>query len=75
MQNDIANQYIPITIVAGITSQFDEKLYPTEVLIQAPEGGLNVNSVILFNQIRSIDKKRLIKRLGKVTHETIVLIN
>lgn len=40
LQNDIANRFSPITIVAGITSQFDSKLYPTEVLIKAPEGGL-----------------------------------
>jgi mRNA interferase MazF len=39
-------------------------LYPTEVLIKAPEGGLQIDSVALLNQIRSIDKQRLIKRLG-----------
>ena len=60
LQNDISNEYSPITIVAAITSQFDEGLYPTEVLIQPPEGGLTTNSVVLLNQIRSIDKKRLI---------------
>src|SRR6059058_5693265 len=64
LQNDISNQYSPITIVAAITSQFDETLYPTEVLIKVPEGGLTNDSVVLLNQIRSIDKQRLIKRLG-----------
>lgn len=39
-------------------------MYPTEVLIKAPEGGLQIDSVALLNQIRSIDKQRLIKRLG-----------
>ena len=64
LQNDVSNQYSPITIVAAITSQFTEPLYPTEVLIKAPKGGLQVDSVALLNQIRSIDKQRLIKRLG-----------
>ena len=67
VQNDIGNEFSPITIVAAITSQYDDNLYPTEVLIESPEGGLNNNSVVLLNQIRSIDKKRLIKRLGKLT--------
>ena len=64
LQNDVSNQYSPITIVAALTSQFTEPLYPTEVLIKVPEGGLQVDSVALLNQIRSIDKQRLIKRLG-----------
>ncbi len=71
LQNDISNEYSPITIVAAITSQFDERLYPTEVLIQPPEGGLTTNSVVLLNQIRSIDKKRLIKKLGSLNMDTM----
>lgn len=67
IQNDIANRYSPITIVAGITSKFTaQQLYPTEVLLKAPEGGLSVDSVVLLNQIRSIDKERLIRRVGKI---------
>ena len=53
LQNDVSNQYSPITIVAAITSQFTEPLYPTEVLIKAPEGGLQIDFVALLNQIRS----------------------
>jgi mRNA interferase MazF len=64
LQNDIANRHSPITIVAAITSQFNEPLYPTEVLIQPPEGGLTMPSVVLLNQMRSIDKRRLVRRLG-----------
>lgn len=71
LQNDISNEYSPITIVAAITFQFDEELYPTEVLIQPPEGGLTTNSVVLLNQIRSIDKKRLIKKLGSLNMGTM----
>src|SRR5229473_1541516 len=66
VQNDIANRHSAITIVAAITSQFDEPLYPTEVRIRAPEGGLSVDSAVLLNQIRSLDKPRLMRRLGAV---------
>ena len=70
LQNDVANRWSPITIVAAITSQFEEPLYPTEVAVIPPDGGLTVESVVLLNQIRSIDKKRLIKRLGILKAET-----
>jgi mRNA interferase MazF len=71
LQNDIANRHSPITIVAAITSQFDEPLYPTEVLIRATEGGLTVDSVVLLNQIRSLDKQRLVRRLGVINPATM----
>ena len=71
LQNDVSNQYSPITIVAALTSQFTEPLYPTEVLIKVPEGGLQVDSVALLNQIHSIDKQRLIKRLGVLESVTM----
>jgi len=71
LQNDISNEYSPITIVAAITSRFDQTLYPTEVLIQPPEGGLKNNSVVLLNHVRSIDKQRLIKRMGSLKPDTM----
>jgi len=71
LQNDVLNQYSPITIVAAITSKFEEPLYPTEVLIKAPEGGLKYDSVALLNQIRSIDKQRLLKYMGILSSETM----
>ena len=75
LQNDIANRHSPITIVAALTSQFEEPLYPTEVLITPPEGRLTVASVVLLNQIRSIDRRRLVRRLGTVTQETLERVN
>lgn len=70
VQNDPSNRRSPITIVAAITSQLEEPLYPTEVLVRAPEGGLTVDSVVLLNQIRSVDKGRLVRRLGVLKTET-----
>jgi len=71
IQNDVANRWSPITIVAAITSRFDEPLYPTGVLLRAPEGGLGADGVVLLNQIRSVDKRRLIRRLGTLKPETM----
>jgi mRNA interferase MazF len=75
LQNDISHRHSPITIVAAISSQFEDPLYPTEVPIAAPEGGLETDSVVLLNQIRSIDKQRLIKRLGTLAAETMEQVN
>ena len=71
IQNDVANRYSPITIVAAITSRIDEEQYPTEVLLQPPDGGLRVQSVVQLNQVRSIDKQRLIRRLGQLRTESM----
>lgn len=71
VQNDIANRYSPVTIVAAITSQFNESLYPTEVLVRAPEGSLETDSVVLLNQVRTIDKRRLTRRLGTLKPDTM----
>ena len=75
LQNDIANRSSPITIVAAITSKFDEEPYPTEVLVRAPEGGLDADSVVLLNQIRSVDRRRLMRRVGRLVPETMRLVD
>jgi mRNA interferase MazF len=71
LQNDVANRYSPITIVAAITSKGEGRTYPTEVAIAPGEGGLAVGSVVLLNQIRSIDRRRLVRRLGAVKAPTM----
>ena len=71
IQNDTGNRYSPITIVAAITSKFDDELYPTEVMIHAGEAGLQRDSVVSFDQIRTVDKRRIIKKLGKVSEFTL----
>jgi mRNA interferase MazF len=60
VRNDIENRHSPITIVAVITSQVDESLYPPEVFIQPPAAGLTIPSVVLLNQVGSVDKRRLV---------------
>lgn len=71
IQNDVGNRHSPITIVAAITSKFDERLYPTEVALTPPEGGLREPSVVLLNQIRSVDKRRLTAKLGHLSKQSM----
>ena len=67
IQNDIGNMYSPLTIVAPITSKPRKKSYPTEVAIPSKDSGLKINSWVLLAQIRTIDKSRLIKKLGALS--------
>jgi mRNA interferase MazF len=72
IQNDISNRLTDMTIVAPITSTVRFPLNPVHVLLAADQQtGLSVTSVALLNQIRAIDRARLIKRLGTVDVETL----
>ena len=75
IQNDIANRHSPITIVAAVTSQVGDRTYPTEVVVKTSDSGLSIDSVVLLNQIRSIDRRRLIRRVGNAGAETMVRVN
>lgn len=75
LQNDVANRHSPITIVAAITSSIDEDVYPTEVRVRAREGGLARDSMVLLNQIRSIDKSRLVRRMGRLRAGTMAQVD
>jgi len=75
IQNDVANRWSPVTIVAAISSRPDAPIYPADVNIDPPEGNLSVPSVVLLNQIRTIDRRRLVKRLGKLRPDTMKLVN
>ena len=75
IQNDLGNKYSPITIVAPITSQNIERTYPIEVVLDKKSSGLEKISKVLLNQIRAIDKRRLIKKLGKIDYETMMNVD
>ena len=68
LQNDIGNQYSPTTIVAAITSQIAKAKLPTHVEISGGSGGsgLNKDSVVLLEQIRTIDKSRLFQKVSSL---------
>ncbi len=66
IQNDLGNQYSPVTIIACITSKLNRRVYPTNVFVAAKETGLDYDSLVILNQIRTVDKRRLIKKLGSI---------
>ncbi|WP_426350122.1 type II toxin-antitoxin system PemK/MazF family toxin [Alloiococcus sp. CFN-8] len=67
IQNDIGNKYSPTVIVAAITSQINKAKLPTHVEISSEEYGLNKDSVVLLEQVRTLDKKRLKEKIGHMT--------
>jgi mRNA interferase MazF len=69
IQNDLGNRYSPTVIVAAITSQINKAKLPTHVEISSEVYGLNKDSVILLEQIRTVDKKRLREKIGHMTDE------
>jgi mRNA interferase MazF len=72
IQNDIGNRYSQLTIVAAVTSTVSPVAYPVEVVV-APTAtnGLQAQSSIRLDQVRTVDRKRLVKRLGKVDSPTL----
>lgn len=74
IQNDIGNEFSPVIIVAAITSG-EEAIYDTEVEIKAPDGGLRNDSLILLNQIRTVDKSRAVRKWGQVSAKVMENVN
>lgn len=75
VQNDIGNKYSPTVIVAAITSRINKAKLPTHVEIKAEESNLDMDSVILLEQVRTIDKRRLQRQVTHLDREVIVKIN
>lgn len=69
IQNDIGNQYSPTTIVAAITSQISKAKLPTHIEVKSEPNGLEKDSVILLEQIRTIDKSRLLEKVTSLDGE------
>ena len=69
IQNDIGNRYSPTVIIAAITSQINKAKLPIHVEISSEEYGLNRDSVVLLEQIRTLDKRRLKEKIGHMTEK------
>lgn len=69
VQNDVGNKYSPTVIVAAITAKIAKAKLPTHVEIHKEDVGLIKDSVVLLEQVRTIDKKRLIQKLGTLSPE------
>jgi len=75
IQNDIGNRFSPTVIVAAITAQIQKAKLPTHVEIKADKHGLERDSVILLEQIRTLDKQRLTDKITKLDSDTMKKIN
>ncbi|ABR50224.1 transcriptional modulator of MazE/toxin, MazF [Alkaliphilus metalliredigens QYMF] len=75
IQNDIGNRYSPTVIVAAITSQINKAKLPTHIEITASDYGLPKDSVVLLEQIRTIDKRRLEEKVGHFDEEMMIKVN
>ena len=64
IQNDVGNKYSPTVIAAAITSQQDKTNLPTHIKVEAADCGLSKDSIVLLEQVRTIDKKRLREKMG-----------
>ena len=75
VQNDVGNKYSPTIIVAAITSKKNKADLPTHVAIDADGNGLSKNSIILMEQLRTIDNRRLKERIGTIDKTRLPEVN
>lgn len=75
VQNDIGNKYSPTVIASAITSQINKAKLPTHIELNAKGYGIPKDSVILLEQVRTIDKKRLREKVGHLDDELMEKVN
>ena len=75
VQNDVGNKYSPTVIAAAITSQINKTKLPTHIELYAENYGLAKNSVILLEQIRTLDKRRLKEKMGHLDDGSMNKVN
>ncbi len=75
VQNDVGNRYSPTVIAAAITSRLGKTKLPTHIDIYADEVGLTKDSVILLEQIRTLDKRRLREKMGHLDERMMAQVN
>ncbi len=75
VQNDIGNRYSPTVIAAAITSQKEKANLPTHIKVTAEGCGLSKDSIVLLEQIRTIDKQRLKERMGSLDEISMDMID
>ncbi len=75
VQNNVGNRFSPTVIAAAITSQQSKANLPTHIPLNADTSGLAKNSVVLLEQVRTIDKKRLKEKMGSIDESVMNDIN
>ena len=71
IQNDVGNRYSPTVIAAAITSRMSKAKLPTHIDVFAERAGLAKNSVVLLEQLRTLDKRRLRERMGHLDEDVM----
>lgn len=75
VQNDVGNKFSPTVIAAAITSQVDKNNLPTHIQVDAESCGLSKDSVVLLEQVRTIDKQRLREKMGSLDNGDMGKVN
>ena len=75
VQNDIGNKFSPTVIAAAITSRQDKNNLPTHIEVDARSCGLARDSVVLLEQVRTLDKKRLREKMGALDTDDMGKVN
>lgn len=75
IQNNIGNLYSPTVIVAAITSRTGKQYLPTHIELNDPQNGLRKNSLVLLEQVRTIDRSRLRDYIGSLTNEQLAQVD
>ena len=75
IQNDIGNKHSPTVIVGAVTSKMTKAKLPTHIEIKRGQYGMVKDSVVLLEQLRTLDKKRLKEKVGKIDDDTMEKIN
>ena len=75
VQNDVGNKYSPTVIAAAVTSKINKAKLPTHIELPSSSYGLQRDSVILLEQIRTLDKRRLKERIGELNESTMNMVD
>ena len=75
VQNNVGNKYSPTIIAAAVTSQLEKTKLPTHIMLEAGKYGLPKDSVVLLEQIRTLDKRRLKEKIGELPLNMMARVN
>ena len=75
VQNDVGNRFSPTVIAAAITSQKDKAKLPTHIQVHTTDSGLSRDSIVLLEQIRTLDKRRLKEHMGRLDATAMRRVN
>ncbi len=75
VQNNVGNRFSPTIIVAAVTTHVEKNRLPTHIFLNGEECGLNQDSIVLLEQIRTIDKSRLGAKIGSVPTQVLKAVD